>query len=156
MSSVEPTRRMLEDVTGKAFATSAYQCADDEWMVQGKFCRCSYLGNDCWDVWLCNPDNIRDGLTQRRVRSIHARIIEFARQEVPFRELTGEGVYPVISTELLTKCAPLLGIKRRRKVSREVLETLAIARKEKAPAATEALKNDSVRGTDDKYTSAKA
>ena len=150
--STEANRRDLEGITGNAFASSAYQNVDGEWILRGKFCRCAYLGNKRWDVWLCNPQNIRDGLTQRKVRSITARIAELSPQEVPFRELTGEGVYPVMYTDLLVKSAFLLGIKRKRRSSAKALESLANARKKKAPAATEAIKSDSVGGTNVDYT----
>lgn len=108
------TRAELEQITSKAFSSSAYRCIDDEWIIVGKHCRCAYLGSNCWDVWVCNPADLVAGLTQRKVRSIAARIAELFPLPGGFIELTGEGVYPCMSTAELLQSAPVLGIKKRR------------------------------------------
>jgi hypothetical protein len=118
------TRADLETITQKAFSSTAYRIVDDEYIVVGKHCRCAYLGNDCWDIWLCNPADLVAGLSQRKVRSISARIAEILPQQGGFRELTGEGVYPSMSTADLLRSAPLLGIKRRRAANPEATRRL--------------------------------
>ena len=122
------TRAELEQVTSKAFSSSAYRVIDDERQVVGKHCRCAYLGNDLWDVWLCNPADLVSGLSQRKVRAISARIAEIAPLQTRFRELTGEGVYDAMPTALLLKSARYLGIKGRRAPSAAQLEVLSRAR----------------------------
>lgn len=102
----------LTDATNGAFSEPAYRCIDREWMVVGKFCRCTYNGDQTWDVWLCNPEDIRAGLTQRRVRSIAQKV----RVNCRFIELTGEGVYPSMTTAELLINRHLLGIRKRRAI----------------------------------------
>lgn len=120
----------LEQLTGKAFSSSAYRCIDDEWQVAGKFCRAVYLGNGHWDVWLCNTADLDAGLSQRKIRSIAAGIAENGPVAGGFRELTGEGVYQRMLTAHLLQNAPLLGIKRRRSVNPERIQrVLEISRR---------------------------
>ncbi len=100
----------LIEASHVAFSEPAYRCIDREWIVVGKFCRCGYNGDQTWDVWLCNPKDIRAGLSHRRIRSIANKV----RANCRFIELTGEGVYPSITTTELILDRHLLGIRKRR------------------------------------------
>ena len=122
-------RADLQRLTQRAFSASAYRSIDDEWQVVGKYCRCTYLGNDHWDVWLCNPKDMVSGLSQRKVRAISARIAATELRNGGFRELTGEGVYDAMPTATLLKSARYLGIKGRRAPSPAQLEALSRARR---------------------------
>lgn len=127
------TRADLEQVTRRAFSGPAYRCVDDEWQVVGKFCRCAYLGNGHWDVWVCNPSDIAAGLTSRKVSGIVRRIAEISPRSGPFHELTGEGYYPTMPTEVLLRSMAPLGISKRRKAAPGVASRLP-GRKAKASA----------------------
>lgn len=94
------TRAELEAITQKAYSSTAYRLVDDEYIIVGKHCRCAYLGNDQWDVWICNPADLVSGLSQRKVRSIAARIADLLRS------------------------ATLLGIKKRRAANPEATRRL--------------------------------
>lgn len=111
------TLQVLKEVSRNSFAHSAYRLIDDEPTIVGKWCRCTYLDHGLWDVWLCNPENIAAGLTVRKVRSIHAQITQNSRGPGPFRELTGEGVYLGMPTDVLILNRIVLGIPKRRAVS---------------------------------------
>lgn len=137
MSAFNPTRRILEDVTAKSFAVNAYVSVDDEWIVQGKYCRCAYVGNNRWDVWVCNPSDIASGLSQRKVSAIVSRIAEITPCTGTFHELTGEGYYPTMSTEALLQSMAPLGIFKRRKSVPGVASRLP-GRKAKAQTAESA------------------
>ena len=122
------TKRELRELTNHKISDLAIRCVDDEWQIVGKFCRCSYLGNNTWDVWICNPDNLTAGLSQRKVRSIARNL----RLNAPFRELTGEGVCDSVTTEALLLNRAVLGIRKRRMTSPAQLENLARGRRLKA------------------------
>ena len=118
------TRAELEQVTQKAFSSTAYRSVDDEWIVVGRYCRCAYLGSDQWNVWICNPADLVSGLSQRKVRAIAARIADLLPLKGGFKELTGEGAYPSMSTADLLRSAPLLGIKKRRTANPEAVRRI--------------------------------
>jgi hypothetical protein len=107
----------LKEKTRNAFSHAAYQIIDDEPIVVGTWCRCAYIGNDLWDVWLCNPLDLRSGLSQRRINSIRSRIAEISRRPGPYRELTGEGIYLAMPTDIFLRSRLALGIPKRRAVS---------------------------------------
>ena len=119
------TKRELRELTNHKISDLAIRCVDDSWEIVGKFCRCSYLGDNNWDVWICNPDNLTAGLSQRKLRAI-------ARKVPPgttFRELTGEGLYDCMPTEALLLNMRVLGIRKRRVVSEQQKAILANWRK---------------------------
>lgn len=107
------TKRDLEAITQDSFARNAIRKIDEEWTVVGRFCRCVYNGDETWDVWLCNPDNLAQGLSERKVSAIYGRIADKCPDAGPFRRLTGEGIYPSMPTETFLLSASFLGIRRR-------------------------------------------
>ena len=107
----------LKEKTCNTFAHAAYQIIDDEPIVVGVWCRCAYIGNDLWDVWLCNPLDLRSGLSQRRINSIRSRMAEISGRLGPCRELTGEGIYLAMPTDIFLRSRLALGIPKRRAVS---------------------------------------
>ncbi|MDO8864137.1 hypothetical protein Q6D67_20840 [Haliea sp. E1-2-M8] len=64
------------------------------------------------------------GLIQRKIHAITARIADFLPQQGGVKELTGEGVYPSMSTADLLRSAPLLGAKKRKAVNPEATRKL--------------------------------
>jgi len=118
---------------GDKISKTAIQCIDDEWRIKGKWC---YVTPDdeqgeIWDIWICNPENIAAGLSQRRFKSIiHA--LE-STGKVGFNELTGEAWGKVTDKSLILENLKLLGIRKKRQVSPEQisknLEVLNLARR---------------------------
>ncbi len=96
---------------------------NDEYVVQGKFCVVAPLGNNEFDIWICNPDDLYNGLGQRKVRNIAAKLFKSAVGTM-FTELTGEGYGVVAGAEIILQNLELLGIKKKRVVSPENLEKL--------------------------------
>lgn len=83
----------LKDLTGNAFAGPCYRIRSDEPVIVGKWCICGYLEGDLFDVWICNPKDIAQGLGQRRVRNIHRAIADLGLDSGPYSELAGEAIY---------------------------------------------------------------
>jgi len=105
---------------------------DDEYVIQGKFCIIAPTGKNRWNIWICNPDDLYNGLGQRKVRNIAAKLFKSA-VGMTFTELTGEGYGVVAGTKLILQNLKLLGIRKKRQVSPEValknMERLKEARK---------------------------
>ena len=98
---------------------TAIQCIDDEWQIKGKWCYVAPDDNNgnVWDIWLCNPNDIAVGLSQRRVRSINHALESTGKME--FNELTGEAWGKVRDKEVILENLKLLGIRKKRIVSPE-------------------------------------
>ena len=88
-----------------------------EWGITGKYCRITPLDGERWDLWLCNAENIEEGLRPRRL----SNIIRILSEKMPatglFRELTGEAYTQHASTELILNNLALLGIFRKKQIS---------------------------------------
>ncbi len=108
---------------------------DDEYVIQGKFCVVAPIGNNKFDIWICNPDDLYNGLGQRKVRNIAAKLFK-SEVGTTFTELTGEGYGVVAGTEIILQNLELLGIKKKRQISPEnavkLKERMTAMRKEAA------------------------
>jgi hypothetical protein len=106
---------------------------DTEWLIQGKYCVIAPLGNNEFDVWICDPDPSQI-LDQRKVRNIATNLFKSHCSEA-FTELTGEGYGVIAGTELILQNLDLLGIKKKRSDSPEnvikMKERLKVAREVK-------------------------
>ena len=91
---------------------------NDEFVIQGKFCVIAPIGNNKFDIWICNPDDPYKGLGQRKVRNIAANLFKSPCIS-EFTELTGEGYGVVAGTEIILQNLNLLGIKKKRQISPE-------------------------------------
>ena len=101
-----------------------------EWGITGRFCRITPLDGIYWDLWLCNPKKIADGLSQRMVTSKIAVLEEKSPQKLHFTVLTGEAYTQGATKELILETLSLLGIPRKRRVSEEQRHKLAARLKE--------------------------
>ena len=113
-------------------SNTAIQRFDDEWRIVGKWC---YVATDdeigdVWDIWICNPNDIAKGLSQRRVRSIILALESTGKMK--FNELTGEAWGKVRDKDVILENLKLLGIRKKREVSpeqaRKYTEVLILAR----------------------------
>ena len=95
---------------------------DTEYVIQGKYCVIAPIGNNNFDVWLCDPDPSQM-LDQRKVRNIAANLFKSPRSEA-FTELTGEGYGVVAGTELILQNLKILGLKKKRVDSPETVEKM--------------------------------
>lgn len=60
---------------------------DGEFNLVGKYCVISPLEDGNWDVWLCNPSNLSEGLGTGRINNLVAL---FSTSSSVWRKLTGE------------------------------------------------------------------
>ncbi len=108
---------------------TAIQLVDGEVRIVGKWCSITHdgkdrTGQDVYDIWICNPANIGDGLGQRKVRNIlHALNLPLGTS---FRELNGEAWAKVRGTGLILQNLALLGIRQKRQITPEQHRKLAI------------------------------
>lgn len=92
-----------------------------DYILHGKFCIIAPIGNDLWDVWVCNAKDLRKGLGERKVTNI-LDVFGSAYQEGTLIRLTGEAHGIVAGTEKILGNSKLLGLKRKRQLSPESLE----------------------------------
>ncbi len=124
--------KIFQAFDGKTSMT-AIQFRYDEWVIKGKFCIVApddEIGN-VWDIWICNPGDIKAGLSQRKVKSMVRTLESTGKME--FNELTGEAWGKPRDQEIILGNLKLLGIRKKRQVSPEQtsknLEVLNFARR---------------------------
>ena len=88
---------------------------DGAWRIVGKWCEIERVG-DLWDIFICNPDNMTDGLGQRKVHNIIDRL-KIPPINGTFRILNGEAYTQVSDINLILSNLSLLGIRRKRRLS---------------------------------------
>lgn len=115
-SSTLTKKQIFEAFEGK-IAKSAIQRIDGEWQIVGKFYRVSRLGNS-WDVFVCNPSDLYNGLSQRKVSNIVEKLGKFPVNR-GFTVLNGEAFSQDVPRETILKCLFILGIRKSRLISPE-------------------------------------
>ena len=110
---------------------------DGEWVVKGKCCIISRHEDGTWDVWICDPNNLVEGLHSRSVTNRVSKLTKHAEEGSLF-EGDGEAwltssIDFIIQDPALCK---LLGIRRKRQLSIDqkmaLIERLASRRRAKA------------------------
>jgi hypothetical protein len=96
---------------------------NDEYVIEGKFCVITPMGENRWDVWICNSNDIDQGLDQRKVINIAANLFKSPCKS-ELTELTGEGWGVVAGTGIILQNLKLLGIKKKRMDSPESFEKM--------------------------------
>jgi len=129
--------RSLPDVSG-----AAIHKIDDEWMIVGKFCQVTPMKPGVWDLFICNPQSLYDGLGQRQVNYIAHEL----KKSLLNRTLTicdGEAFVTLHGTEVISQNLKLLGIRRRRRVKAESMQNLRkLKEKKKNQSRFNRRKND--------------
>ena len=59
----------------RQIAQRAIQLIDGEWEIVGKWCRIQRMGEK-WDLFICNPSDMYNGLGQRKVNNIIRALID--------------------------------------------------------------------------------
>ncbi len=122
-------KTQIEAAFDGRISPTAIQLVGDEVRIVGNWCYVTHDGKDSnrqdvYDIWICNPANIRDGLGQRKVRNIiHALNLPLGTS---FRELNGEAWAKVRGTGLILQNLALLGIRQKRQISPEQHRKLAV------------------------------
>lgn len=106
------------------FASSAFRTIDDDSAIIGKFGRIIQLDDGTFDCWFVGPNLAPLGA--RRIASIRRNL----SKEGTFHELTGEAWIQGRGREFVLRCAPLLGIRRKKRVSESTVRHLAQMRQE--------------------------
>ena len=101
---------------------ASIKCIDDEWMIVGKFCQVTPMKPGVWDLFICNPQNLYDGLGQRKVNYI-ARELKNTLLNRTLTICDGEAFVTLHGTEVISQNLKLLGIRRRRRVKAESMES---------------------------------
>lgn len=101
----------------------AIQLIDDEWRIVGKWCYVTQDNQTTWDIWICNPADLCQGLGQRKVRNILSGLNSCTGEA--FHELTGEAWGKVRGTEIILRNLDLLGIRKKRVISEQQRKALA-------------------------------
>lgn len=117
------TKQELFDAFDQRISKKAIVSRSGEYVVQGKFCVVAPKGNNTFDLWICNPDDLCNGLGQKKVRNI-IRSLQKSTVGIEYRQLTGEADAKVQGTELILQNLKLLGIKKKRQISTETAEKL--------------------------------
>ena len=107
----------LRKIFGNDVSSVAFKVIDGELNIIGKWCRITLEDNGGFDVWICNTADIQKGLGAQKVRNVISRLNSPAGS--PFHELTGEAWGEVKDKEIILKNLPLLGIRKKRRVSDE-------------------------------------
>lgn len=113
----------LREIFGKDISSSAFKIIDGELNIVGRYCRISLEGDGLFDIWICNHADIQKGLSTVRVRNIISRLNPPVGS--PFHELTGEAWGRVQGKEIILQNHPLLGIRKKRRVSDEQRKQMA-------------------------------
>lgn len=113
----------LREIFGNDVSSVAFKLINGELNIIGKWCRITLEDNGVFDVWICNTADIQKGLGAQKVRNIISRLNYPAGS--PFHELTGEAWGKVRGKEIILQNLPLLGIKKKRRISDQQRKQMA-------------------------------
>ena len=132
------TKQAIFDAFGGRISKTCIVKRDGEWVVKGKCCILATVDDRTWDLWICNPDDLRAGLHQKCVNDRVCKLEKVAQNRT-FTILNGEAHTTLPNPDDLVSnpdLLRLLGIRRRKQLTtaqkRVLLERLAIRRKAKA------------------------
>jgi hypothetical protein len=107
----------LREIFGKDVSSSAFKLIDGELTIVGKWCRIALDDDGEIDLWICNTADMLAGLGTLKLRNVISRINY--RVGSTLRELNGEAWGKVRGKEIILENLPVLGIKKKRRVSDE-------------------------------------
>lgn len=118
------TKQEIFDAFDGKLAKRAIQKMDGEWRLMGKQVEIEYMGDDIWDIYVCNRQDMTKPVDMQRAN----RILEkFSAVGLPVTALNGEGY----TQGPLEKIRPIVlahrayfGIPKKRQLSDEQLEKL--------------------------------
>ena len=115
---------------GGRISLSAIRLLDDGWEVVGKRCRILPIG-ETWDVFVCNPDDMYSGLSQRRVKAIisgtEKRLSDVGKphKNGVWRVLDGEAYTQALDADQIVETLDLLGIRKAKRLPDQQRRALA-------------------------------
>ena len=114
----------LYDFFEQKISQSAIQFIDYEYMVIGRTCRISVDDKGEIDIFICNHRNLTEGLGTRALRTRLDAVKTHAARLVV--ELDGEGYIKTRDKDSVFRAMRLLGIRKKKELSPEVLDRLKI------------------------------
>ncbi len=114
---------MTKDDLLKIFPTvapSAIKKIDDEYEIVGKFCRVIMFDDGTIDLWLCNPTDMFNGLSKRKLNSlvyalevpVESTFNDTTTKPISFSVLDGEAWINLDLPDLILENLKLLGIRK--------------------------------------------
>lgn len=113
MSTNTPRQQFADD-----FAGTAFQSKDGEQKIVGKFGEIVRLDDGTWDAWFIGPE--LEPLSEHKLTALEKK----ARGIGHFRRLTGEAYMQGEGEDFVRQVAPLIGVKKRRRISQQERERL--------------------------------
>lgn len=116
--------RAFNGRVSKSMLSDQWCGVTDEWAIVGKYCRilpAKDEGTLVWDVFICNPDDVMDGLTERKLSAILRRIEERLGKDPSATLYDGEAAVLMTADEVVA-CLDILGIRKARVVTEEQKE----------------------------------
>jgi hypothetical protein len=116
-------QQIFDAFDGKLSKTCIKQ-VDGQWRIIGRDVEIEYMGDDCWDFYVRNIENIAAGIGTGRVNNVLAK---FSSVGTPVAKLNGEGYtqgsLQQIKSVVLANRA-FFGIPKKRELSEEQLENM--------------------------------
>ncbi len=134
---------MTKDDLLKIFPTvapSAIKKIDDEFEIVGKFCRVIMFDDGTIDLWLCNPTDMFNGLSKRKLNSlvsalevpVESTFNDKVTKLISFNVLDGEAWINLDLPDLILNHQKLLGIRKKRELTSIQKQSLVERLQEKA------------------------
>jgi len=119
---------MTKDDLLKIFPTvapSAIKKIGDEYEIVGKFCRVIMFDDGTIDLWLCNPTDMFNGLSKRKLNSlvsalevpVESTFNDTTTKSISFNVLDGEAWINLDLPDLILENLKLLGIRKKRELT---------------------------------------
>jgi len=113
-------KQQIYDAMGERISMSSIAEYSGEYQILGKFGMVSWMG-DYWDVWITGIHKGKE-LSQRKVKSLCRQIGDCVKCD--FQELTREATTIVDTNDQAYLVACVLGARKKRQLSPELLEIL--------------------------------
>ena len=104
----------LKETFKNDVSSGSFKIVDSEKRLVGKWGQISII-DDVFDIWLIKPD--LTPLTERKLTVIQ----KILPDNPPLIRLTGEAYFQTKNEELVRKCIPFLGIRKRKQQSLETI-----------------------------------
>jgi len=106
-------------------APSAIKKIGDEYEIVGKFCRVIMFDDGTIDLWLCNPTDMFNGLSKRKLNRlvsalkvpVESTFNDKVTKLIPFNVLDGEAWINLALPDLILENLKLLGIRKKRELT---------------------------------------
>ncbi len=119
---------MTKDDLLKTFPTvapSTIKKIDDEYEIVGKFCKVIMFDDGTIDLWLCNPTDMFNGLSKRKLNSlvyalevpVGSTFNDTTTKSISFNVLDGEAWINLDLPDLILENLKLLGVRKKRELT---------------------------------------